>query len=158
MNNNNDKVEENQPQTNGGRAEGNRPNAQSPANHWQFDWVTERSSCSLPKVFNDLRLQVENDVKTRNSLRPKFSRYEFSMTEDTSKFSVLLQADELQKSVTFNLGDHLISVTDDQGKTVFEVSLSFDERGRCRSIVNAQECEFWQIRRMALEDLMFRGL
>ena len=34
----------------------------------KFDWVTERSSCSLPKVFKTLRLQVEEDVKTRNAL------------------------------------------------------------------------------------------
>ncbi len=30
----------------------------------KFNWVTERSSCSLPKIFKDLRAQVEEDVKT----------------------------------------------------------------------------------------------
>jgi hypothetical protein len=124
----------------------------------EFDWVTKRSECSLPKVFASLRSQVEKDVKTRNSLRPKFSRYEFSMKDDTGKFFVLLKADEVTKSVTFSLGEHAIAVSGDQNEIVFEVTLAFDDSGKCRLIVNAQECEFWQVRRMALEDLMFRGL
>jgi hypothetical protein len=41
----------------------------------KFDWVTERSSCSLPNVFKKLRLQTEEDVKTRNVLRPNNSPY-----------------------------------------------------------------------------------
>jgi hypothetical protein len=123
-----------------------------------FDWVTQRSSCSLPKVFNTLRLQVEEDVKTRNSLRPNYSPYEFSLTEDTTEFSVLLKAKELQKSVTFSLADNAIKVRDDQGAQMFEVTLAFDDTGNCRLNVNAQERDFWQVRRMALEDLMYRGL
>jgi hypothetical protein len=123
-----------------------------------FDWVTERSSCSLPKVFNTLRLQVEEDVKTRNSLRPNASAYEFLLTHDTGEFAVLLKAKELQKSVTFRLADNAILVRDDQGAQMFEVTLTFDDSGNCRLNVNAQERDFWQVRRMALEDLMYRGL
>ena len=41
----------------------------------KFDWVTERSSCALPKVFKALRLQVDEDLKTRNALRPNNSPY-----------------------------------------------------------------------------------
>jgi hypothetical protein len=44
----------------------------------KFDWVLERSSCSLPKVFQTLRSQVEEDVKTRNGLRLANSPYQFS--------------------------------------------------------------------------------
>ena len=123
-----------------------------------FDWVTERSSCSLPKVFNTLRLQVEEDVKTRNSLRPNPPAYEFLVTHDTGQFAVLLKAKELQKTVAFSLADNAILVRDDQGKPMFEVTLAFDDSGKCRLNVNAQERDFWQVRRMALEDLMYRGL
>jgi hypothetical protein len=123
-----------------------------------FDWVTERSSCSLPKVFNTLRQQVEQDVKTRNSLRPNTPTYEFLVTHDTGEFAVLLKAKELQKSVTFSLAENAIQVRDDQGVQVFEVTLTFDDTGNCRLNVNAQERHFWQVRRMALEDLMYRGL
>jgi len=36
----------------------------------KFDWVTERASCSPPNIFKALRLQVTEDVKIRNALRP----------------------------------------------------------------------------------------
>jgi len=123
-----------------------------------FDWVTERSSCTLPKVFNTLRLEVEDDVKARNSLRPNPPVYEFLVTNDTGEFAVLLKAKELQKSVSFRLADNAILVRDDQGKPMFEVTLAFDDAGKCCLNVNSQEREFWQVRRMALEDLMYRGL
>ncbi len=123
-----------------------------------LDWVTERSSCSLPKVFSTLRSQIEADVKTRNSLRPEYSPYEFSLAEDIAEFKVILKAKEVQQAVTFALTDHAIVVRDDQGKPMFEITLTFDDAGKCRLNVNAQERDFWQVRRMALEDLMFRGL
>jgi len=124
----------------------------------RFDWVTERSSCTLPKVFNALRSQVEEHVKTRNSLRPNNSPYEFAVKTDTTDFKVLLIAKELEKSVTFSLSENAIRVRDDQGNSMFEVTVTFDDSGKCRLNVNAQERDFWQVRRMALEDLMYRGL
>jgi hypothetical protein len=123
-----------------------------------FDWVTERSSCSLPKVFSVLRLQVEGDVKTRNSLRPNYSPYEFFVTENTGEFKVLLKAKELQQTVTFSLGDHAIHVRDGQDNKMFEVTVTFDDKGHCGLNVNGEERDYWQVCRMALEDLMFRGL
>jgi hypothetical protein len=128
----------------------------------QLDWIKQRSDCSLPKVFATLRPQIEQDVKTRNSLRPKTAPYEFSMTENLNEITVRLQADgpqgELQKSVIFDLQDHAISVRDDAGNRLFEVTLTFDDTGKCRLNVNGEERDFWQVRRLALEDLMFRGL
>jgi hypothetical protein len=137
---------------------GNGSNGKAGSGPPQFDWITERSSCTLPKVFTTLRQQVEEDVKTRNSLRPNHSPYEFAVKTDTTDFKVLLIAKELEKSVTFALADNAILVRDDQGKQMFEVTLTFDDSGKCRLNVNAQERDFWQVRRMALEDLMYRGL
>jgi hypothetical protein len=124
----------------------------------KFDWVTERSSCSLPKVFKELRLQVEEDVKTRNALRLNYSPYEFFITEDTGEFKVLLKAKELEQAVTFSLGDRAIQVRDGKDNKMFEVTVTFDDTGKCRLQVDAEDRDFWQVRRMALEDLMFRGL
>ena len=53
----------------------------------KFDWVTKRSLCSLPNVFKALRLQVEDDVKIRNALRPNNSPYEFSVKVNGEDFS-----------------------------------------------------------------------
>jgi hypothetical protein len=123
----------------------------------KFDWVTERSSCSLPKVFSALRAQVEDDVKTRNALRPNNSPYEFSVAEDVGEFTVLLKAAAASRSVVFHLAEHAIVVCDEQRNPMFEVAASLNDQGECRLKVNGQERDFWQVRRLALEDLMFHG-
>jgi hypothetical protein len=123
----------------------------------KFDWVTERSSCSLPKIFSALRSQVEEDVKSRNALRPDNSPYEFSVAENAGDFTVTLQAKEVRQSIIFSLGEHTISVRDDKSNPMFDVSLTFTDEGKCRLNVNNQPRELWQVRRMALEELFFRG-
>jgi hypothetical protein len=123
----------------------------------KFNWVSDRSSCSLPKVFQTLRVQVEEDVKTRNALRPKNSPYEFSVEETGSDFTVLFAAKDARRSVTFSLAEHGILVRGDKGDQMFEVSINFTDGGECQLIVNEKHLESWQVRRMALEELLFQG-
>jgi len=123
----------------------------------KFDWVTERSSCSLPKVFHTLLLQVEQDVKTRNALRPQNSPYEFSIEENGSDFKVVLAAGELRNLVIFTLAEHGILVRGGEGNQMFEVTLNFSVDGKCHLVVNDQQLDSWQVRRMALEELFFHG-
>jgi hypothetical protein len=123
----------------------------------KFDWVTQRSRCSFPNVFKELRLQVEDDVRTRNALRPDNSPYEFSVAENGDDFTVLLEAGDFHKSVIFSLAEHAIVVRDDAGNAMFEVTLNFNDQGECRLHVNEKELELWQVRRMALEELLFRS-
>jgi hypothetical protein len=120
------------------------------------DWVTARSLCSLPNVFKELRLQVIEDVKTRNALRPNNSPYEFSVMENGEEFTVVLEATDAQKSVTFSLADHAIRVRDWRDQEMFDVTLTFNLEGECRLNVQEKEFELWQVRRMALEELLFR--
>src|SRR5665213_70163 len=121
----------------------------------KFDWVTARSSCTLPKVFKTLRIQVEEDVKTRNAQRLKNSPYEFLLKEDVDEFTVLLEAEGVQQSVIFKLAEHAILVRGGEGNPMFEVTLAFDDEGKCRLNVDDKQRDFWQVRRMALEDLLF---
>jgi hypothetical protein len=121
------------------------------------DWVTARSLCFLPNVFKELRLQVEEDVKTRNALRPKNSPYEFSVTDSGNDFTVFLETEDVRRSVIFSLAEHAIEVRDSRGKATFDVSLTFNEEGACKLNVQDKERELWQVRRMALEDLLFRS-
>jgi hypothetical protein len=121
----------------------------------KFNWVTERSNCSLPKVFHTLRAQVEDDVKTRNGLRPANSPYEFSVEVKGTDFSVVLAAGEVRSSVLFAITDHAIQVRSGEGHQMFEITLNFTAEGACNLIVDGQPCEFWQVRRMALEELLF---
>ena len=121
----------------------------------KFDWITERSACTLPRVFATLRRQVEEDVKTRNSLRPNYAPYEFSLAEDIDEFKVLLQANDVQRSVTFKLNGQAISVIDDQNNPMFQVTVTFNDQGECKLHANEREREYWQVRQMALENLLF---
>jgi hypothetical protein len=121
------------------------------------DWVSARSLCSLPKVFKELRLQVEEDVKVRNALRPDNSPYEFSVTENGDEFTVLMEATEVSRSIVFSLAAHAIGVRDSRGKEMFEVTLTFSDEGECKLNVQEKQRELWQVRRMALEGLLFVG-
>jgi hypothetical protein len=123
----------------------------------KFDWVNERHSCSLPNVFKELRLLIEQDVKTRNALRPNNAPYEFSLADNAGGFKVFLKAKELEMAVTLSLAEHAILVRDDKGVEMFQVTLTFNDEGECRLKVNGEERDYWQVRRMALEELMFRG-
>jgi hypothetical protein len=40
---------------------------------------------------------------------------------------------------------------------MFDVTLSFNDGGECRLNVQEKERELWQVRRMALEELLFRS-
>jgi hypothetical protein len=123
----------------------------------KFDWVTERCHCSVPNVFKELLLQVEKDVETRNALRPNNSPYEFTVEKNGDDFTVILTAKDVQKSVIFSRAEHAILVLDGDRKAMFEVTLAFNDEGVCKLRVNQQDRELWQVRRMALEELMFRG-
>jgi hypothetical protein len=123
----------------------------------KFDWVTKRSQCSFPNIFKDLKLQVEDDVKTRNALRPNYAPYEFSVTDGGDDFTVLLKAGDFHKSMIFSLTEHAIVVKDDAGNNVFAVTLTFNDQGECKLHVDEKEIELWQVRRMALEDLLFHS-
>ncbi len=120
------------------------------------DWVNKRFRCSLPNVFKDLTLQIEEDVKIRNGLRPANSPYEFSAMAHGDDFTVVLETEAIRKAVIFTREEHAIVVRDDHGKTMFEVTLTFNDQGECRFHVNHEERELWQVRRMALEGLLFQ--
>ena len=136
-----------------GQAENNQAEKDPP----KSDWVTKRSQCSFPNVFKELRLQVEEDVKTRNALRPNNAPYEFSVADGDGDFTVLLKAGDFRKSVIFSLAEHAIVVKDEAG-AMFEVTLTFSDEGECKLHIHQKELESWQVRRMALEELLFRSI
>jgi hypothetical protein len=70
---------------------------------------------------------------------------------------VVLTAKDSSASVTFSLAEKAIVVLNNEGEKMFEITLTFTDKGECKLIVNNEERESWRVRRMALEDLMFRG-
>jgi len=98
----------------------------------EFDWVAERSACTLPKMFRQLREEIEGDVKERNAQRPDNSPYEFLIEDKDSSFVVVLHAADYRRTVTFLFEDHAIIVLDPSGNQMFEVTLLFTDEGKCR--------------------------
>ena len=118
-----------------------------------FDWVTAREKCSPGSVFELLRLQVKEDVETRNkSIKEERDAFRFNQNEKL--FSVVLPSEPLRYGVTFSLKGEKI-IVERKNKPFLEATLTLNDEGECRLKVNGQEREFWQVRRMALEDLFF---
>ena len=128
------------------------------ADKTKFDWVAQRTACSLPRVFRIMMDDVETDVKARNDLRPQNAPYKFSIDEKGNVFTVILEAADFRRTVTFQLEDHAILVLDSSGNQMFEVTLVFTDEGKCRMKAKEENREAWQVRRMALEDLLFRTI
>ena len=63
----------------------------------------------------------------------------------------------MRRSVTFSLAEHGILVRGDKAEQMFEVGLTFTDDGQCQMIVNEKHLDSWQVRRMALEELLFAG-
>jgi len=122
----------------------------------KFDWIAARNACTLPKVYRQLLAEVQEDVRERNAQRPENAPYEFLVVEEGEGFAVVLDAGEFRRSVTFRYEDHAITVLDPSGNQMFEVTLLFTEDGKCRMKAKEENRDAWQVRRMALEDLLFR--
>ena len=124
-----------------------------------FDWVKAFSECSLSKVFEELKTQVEADIKTRKALQDKErtwgGHYGFQFINGNDTFKVMLESNARREVVKFTLGDKSILVTDSQGETILEAFLTLNDLGECRVKINGQERELWHMRRLALEQLFF---
>jgi hypothetical protein len=118
-----------------------------------FDWVTALSDCSIGEVFLRLKQQVEEDVKTRHGQLPRESDYGFRFMADGDKFSAIVEGDQILKQVVFRRSGKAISV---QGEGVnFDATLTLSDAGECRVKISGQEYELWQMRKKALEKLLF---
>jgi len=123
-----------------------------------FDWVTERSLCSLARVFERLGLEIQHDVDTRNAMRPAIPQfgfeYAFELVGDEKAFSVHLHAYKVHKVVSFALADGRIEVQDANART-FHATVGLNDAGECVLYVDGQQRSSWHVRKMALDQLFF---
>lgn len=123
-----------------------------------FDWVIARADCSLTAIFERLKIQIEEDVDRRNSLRgtrPPFM-YGFRVVNEGNVVAVILEGQIVPaRSITFRLGDNSIEVSDSTGKIHLTAVPTLSDDGKCRLRVNGTERELWQLRKAALEELLF---
>jgi hypothetical protein len=125
-----------------------------------MDWVSKRSACSLFQMFEKLRIDVENDVRVRQSLRPEQAQYKFSFAQEGDIFSVSRDANrhELLATVSFHLEENGIVARKRSGSTILTAKITLNNKGECRFKIGEEEYESWQLRRKALESIFFEGI
>jgi len=127
------------------------------------DWVTERNKCSIDKVFEQMRLDVKDDVEKRQELRVKHPEFGFltgfHFNSSTSKFSASTQRQGGSLSITFCNRKSRIAVMDENDKEFMSGTLTLTDDMECRIVVSgeSQPLEPWQFRKRALEKLFFGG-
>lgn len=122
-----------------------------------LDWIRERAKCSLPIVFKELEQGVRDDIETIKKLFPE-DPAKYGITTGRNRFDVSVVRDPMvaliSDQVGFELSKDRITIrgTNDVALTA-ELTLNRD--GRCKLRVGDDELEQWQVRRMALEKLIF---
>lgn len=129
-----------------------------------FDWVTHRAQCSAPDMFEQLRQLAQANVETVNQLKagptPNASRFQFKEGDPSLRrgFTVWDSSQHDRRAVDFWLdGAHTIHVepTHQNRRGSFTATLTLNDHGRCRFLVDSHELDQWQLLRRALEWLFF---
>ena len=119
-----------------------------------FPWVKARAECSHAQMFERLQLGVTADVKARNELR-NGEPIKFRVEYRGGTFAAHREQAATFSSVHFALGpEGEILITHD-GATIGIATLTLNNEGQCRYVVNGEELEEWQLRKKALEKLFF---
>jgi hypothetical protein len=124
-----------------------------------FDWVHARSECSLPHIFKELEQGVRDDIEVAQSLVPPRYEIKFSMAQSSMKRFSTIRVDDpmrgISSSVDFVCTRDKIETYDENSQLLLSASLTLNNEGKCRLLVNDTELTQWQFRRKALEKLFF---
>ena len=125
-----------------------------------FDWVTARHQCSLHFEFEKLKRDLERNTKTRRDLAPVDRASEVAYKEDGNTCSVirgpLPPAIGTTWSVTFNLKEDRICVSNNFSKRPLSLTLTLNDYGECRFQIDGEGAFLrWQVIRRALESIFF---
>jgi hypothetical protein len=112
-----------------------------------FNWVAERLRCSPTKVFQQLVLGVEADVKTLRAALPANRNYEFETALNGGRIMVTVTGGDFRhSSVIFEQTERGILVRKDD-KVILDATLTLNDEGECRLKVGDKEYELWQFRK-----------
>jgi hypothetical protein len=123
-----------------------------------WDWVTARTGCTPYRVFENLRRDVENDVRLRNALSAQqgFLSRNFVLQGDGDWFAVVLQYVGGRKGVYFRITSIGVDVIDvPTNRSICEAALTISDDGLCRLKVGSVEYNQWQFRKLVLHPLFF---
>src|SRR5688572_10231250 len=124
-----------------------------------FDWVEARHQCSAREQFMQLRLAAQANIAKRNEQvkHPKEPREQFGLKDIRSASSTpFVVYDKLtQQSVTCPLQGDTIRFWHRSSQEHSFLTLSLNDEGKCRFMLEASELDLWQVLKRALEPLLF---
>jgi hypothetical protein len=124
-----------------------------------FKWVEARAACSPAQVFKQMELDATSDTAAMKEVGVSGTRRVFRVTPNSggNMFFVHQERDDPYgeiRTVKFSVqGDEIAIVLLD--KTTLIATLTLNNDGQCRLKINGLEYEQWQVRKMALEPLLF---
>jgi hypothetical protein len=123
-----------------------------------FDWVTARHQCSLKDVFEEMRIGIRDDIETRNATLPDDDPDYPTLKAHESANTVRVYWHDMYspsaKFVEFKLTSQSLSIVTQDGPQ-FEAFIGLNDDGDCKLKISGKELDLWQVRRKALEPLMF---
>jgi hypothetical protein len=125
---------------------------------FKFNWVKARSDCSLVHVFKQLKLDVEEDCKTFNAIYQLNLSSSFRViSSDSGDIFGVCSGEHGRREVRFFLEKHRIAVRNERTQKEFAITLTLNDEGLCKLKIGEEEPELeqWQVRRRALEALLF---
>lgn len=124
----------------------------------ELNWVKQKFECSVRKVFADLYRGVEEDVKTANEvLRTSLRNRPFELAPNATGDGFTVRREEtVRPTVTFRLVSEPERIVVNSGATKkWNFSVGLNHEGHCVLREEGRDYELWQVRRMALETLLF---
>jgi hypothetical protein len=123
----------------------------------KVDWVSKFAACNISSAFEQLKLDVSWDVTVRNEqLRKIPSNYTFEFLGNGASFVVATNGNGIAgRAVKFILADAVIAVIGPKDEKLFDAALTLSDDGVCRFLIDGAEKESWQLRKRALEKLLF---
>src|SRR5437773_10972312 len=104
-----------------------------------FDWVKERSECSLGLAFAKLKAEIQADVTKRNQTLQEGALVKFDTASIDYRHIVVVREGRFHKSVTFSLTQNEIVVLDAEETMMFEATLTLNDDGECRFKIGGLE-------------------
>lgn len=132
----------------------------------ELQWVKVRAACSLLDMFNSLQAGVQSDVEEAQELFKNRNDIRFEFCSQSNRQFYATRMDDpiipIGESVVFTLtkDNIIVSARDNMGtKELFSVTISLDDDGNCKFLKDGESksLESWQVRRKALESLLFRA-
>lgn len=127
----------------------------------ELNWVRLRAECSINMIFEQLIVGVEEDCKVFNEVYQSnaLTAYRVYVNSGRDVFGISCELDS-RRVVKFYRGRDRIEAKNELTQESFTFTLTLDDEGRCKLKLTAsgEELEQWQIRRRALEGVLFSHL